>query len=55
LPYIKVNDVAATLQKVAAAGGQIMVEPDKSLLDGNLAVISDPEGGIVGIVNWGQP
>ena len=55
LPYIKVNNVAATLKKVAAAGGQIMVEPDKSLLDGNLAIFADPEGGIIGIVKWEQP
>jgi len=55
LPYIKVNNVAATLKKVTAAGGQIMVEPDDSLLNGNLAIFADPEGGIVGIVKWKQP
>lgn len=55
LPYIKVNDVAATLSKVTAAGGRIMVEPDKSLLDSNLAIFADPQGGILGIVKWEQP
>ena len=55
LPYIKVNDVAATLAKAEAAGGTIMVEPDKSLLNGNLAIFADPEGGIIGIVKWEQP
>lgn len=55
LPYIKVTDVAATLKKVADAGGQVMVEPDDSLLNGNLAIFADPEGGIVGIVKRGQP
>jgi len=55
LPYIKVTDVAATLQKVTDAGGHIMVEPDDSLLNGNLAIFADPDGGIVGIVKWEQP
>jgi predicted enzyme related to lactoylglutathione lyase len=55
LPYIKVDDVAATLEKVEAAGGQIIVEPDKTLLDGNLAIFVDPQGGIMGVVKWGQP
>jgi predicted enzyme related to lactoylglutathione lyase len=55
LPYIKVNDVAATLKKVEAAGGYIMVAPDKSLLNGNLAIFADPQGGILGIVKWEQP
>ena len=55
LPYVRVHDVAATLKKVEAAGGQIMVEPDKALLDGNLAIFADPQGGIIGIVKWGQP
>ena len=55
LPYVRVDNVAATLKKVEAAGGQIMVEPDKSLLNGNLAIFTDPQGGIMGIVKWVQP
>lgn len=52
LPYIKVNNVGATLKKVEAAGGVVMVAPDKTLLDGNLAIFSDPLGGVMGIINW---
>lgn len=52
LPYVLVDDVAATLAKARAAGGQVLVEPRTELLDGNLAVIADPRGGVVGIVNW---
>lgn len=55
LPYVKVDDVAATLKRVEAAGGHIMVAPDKSLLNGNLAVFADPLGGIIGIVKWKEP
>jgi predicted enzyme related to lactoylglutathione lyase len=52
LPYVLVNDVVATLEKVTAAQGRILVKPDARLLDGNVAVIADPLGGVLGIVNW---
>ena len=52
MPYILVDDVAATLNDVRSAGGHVVIEPRADLLDGNLAVISDPNGGVVGIVNW---
>jgi len=52
LPYVLVSDVAATLAKVATAGGSVLVQPDPRLLDGKLAVIADPVGGVIGIVDW---
>jgi predicted enzyme related to lactoylglutathione lyase len=52
LPYVLVTDVAATLQKVQAAQGTVLVQPRPELLDGNLAVIADPLGGVLGIVDW---
>lgn len=52
LPYILVDDVPATLEKVRRAGGKVVVEPRQDLLDGNLAVIADPSGGAVGVINW---
>jgi len=55
LPYIKVEDVAATLKKVVEAGGYIMVPPAEDLLDGNLAIFSDPQGGVLGVVKWDEP
>lgn len=55
LPYIRVSDVNATLKKVTAAGGFIMVEPTPELLNRNLAIFSDPEGGVMGIVKWVEP
>ena len=52
LPYILVDDVAATLGRVRNAGGKIVVAPRADLLDGNLAVIADRQGGVIGIVDW---
>jgi predicted enzyme related to lactoylglutathione lyase len=47
-----VDDIAGTLNKVRAAGGKVLVEPRADLLESNLAVIADPRGGVLGIVNW---
>ena len=52
LPYILVDDVPATLRRARDAGGRVVVEPRADLLDGNLAVIADPNGGVIGVVNW---
>ena len=52
LPYILVDDVPATLERVRQAGGRVVMPPRADLLAGNLAVIADREGGVIGIVNW---
>jgi predicted enzyme related to lactoylglutathione lyase len=52
LPYVQVEDVAATLARVRAAGGKVLREPDAALLGGGVAVIGDPQGGILGIIHW---
>jgi len=54
LPYVKVEDVEATLKKVTETGGYIMVAPDNELLNGNLAIFSDPQGGVIGVVKWDE-
>ena len=52
VPYVRVDDVDTTLEKVLAGGGFAIVPPDKRLLDGNLAIFVDPNGGVTGIVKW---
>ena len=54
LPYVQVDDVAATLASATAAGGKVLLEPDQALLDGNVAVIGDPLGGVIGIIHWNR-
>jgi len=52
LPYVQVEDVAATLARVRAAGGKVLREPDAAVLAGGVAVIGDPQGGVLGIIHW---
>jgi predicted enzyme related to lactoylglutathione lyase len=52
LPYVQVANVPATLKRVTNAGGKVLMPPSRDVLDGRLAVISDPKGGVIGVVNW---
>jgi hypothetical protein len=52
LPYVLVDDVRGTLERAQQAGGRIVMAPRDDVLDGNVAVIADREGGVIGIVKW---
>lgn len=52
VPYVRVENVEETLEKVVAGGGFAIIPPDPQLLDGNVAVFVDPNGGATGIVRW---
>ncbi len=52
LPYILVEDVPATIARAVKAGGKVLLAPRPDLLGGNLAVVADPAGGVIGVVNW---
>ena len=55
LPYVQVDDVAAALARAKAAGGKVLREPDMAVLGGGVAVIGDPQGGVLGIIHWPAP
>jgi len=52
VPYVRVADVEATLERVVEGGGFAIVAPDEAILDGNVAVFVDPNGAVMGIVKW---
>ena len=52
VPYVRVDDVATTLENVVAGGGFAIVPQDDGLYDGNVAVFVDPHGGVTGIVKY---
>ena len=61
LPYVLVDDVPGTIRKVIANGGKSLTVSEGSLLSEKMAVIADPSGAIIGLINWtaemqgGQP
>jgi predicted enzyme related to lactoylglutathione lyase len=48
--YVKVDDPAAVLRKVAALGGQVVVPPVAAPGGVTFARFADPEGNVIGIV-----
>ena len=51
LPFVHVDDVAATVARAAANGGKVLFAPRPDYFGGHIAVIADPQGGVIGIVN----
>lgn len=52
MPYVRVTDVNATMEKAKNAGAHIMMEPDKDIRKGSVAVILDPLGAQFTIQKW---
>jgi predicted enzyme related to lactoylglutathione lyase len=51
LGFVRVEDLGGTLEKVRAAGGEVMYAPDDGV-DSDLAIIADPFGSTVGLMEW---
>lgn len=54
LPYVLVDDVPGTISKAIANGGKSLVAPTGSLLSGKMAVIADPSGAVIGLIDWAE-
>jgi len=52
--YVEVEDVAATLSIIASKGGQTLMGPEQPPNGPLIAIFSDPEGHIVGLVQAGS-
>lgn len=50
--FVRVKSVVDSLARVRDLGGRILVEPRPELLDGRLAVIIDPAGAPLGVMEW---
>jgi predicted enzyme related to lactoylglutathione lyase len=52
LPFVCVENVGKSLALAKQSGGTVLVEPIAKLMDGKVAVIADPTGAAVGIMEW---
>jgi predicted enzyme related to lactoylglutathione lyase len=52
LPFVRVKDVHQSMALARELGGQALLEPKAELLEGKLAVIADPTGAALGIMEW---
>ena len=54
LPYVRVKSVTDTIARAKQLGATVLVEPKPEVLEGKIAVIADPTGAAIGILEW-QP
>ena len=54
LPFVRVKDIGDSVALARKLGGKVLVEPRPEVLDGKVAVVADPRGAAVGILEW-QP
>ncbi|MBK9140175.1 MAG: hypothetical protein IPM17_15645 [Verrucomicrobia bacterium] len=52
LPFVRVTTIGESLAKAKQLGGRVLVEPRPEALDGKVAVVADPAGAAVGIMEW---
>ncbi|MFC1605302.1 VOC family protein [Pseudomonadota bacterium] len=54
LTYFAVDDVAASARRVTELGGEVLLAPSPDLREGQLAVVTDPNGAILALQQWPQ-
>jgi len=52
MPSLRVDSVSATIAKALQLGGTVLVQPRPDLFAGRAAVITDPTGAAIGIMEW---
>ena len=52
LPFVRVRNVAESVAKAKQLGGRVLIEPNPEIFDGKVAVIADPTGAAIGIMEW---
>ena len=54
LLFVRVKDVTASLALAKQLGGKVLLEPRADLYHGKLAVLADPTGAAIGIMEWDE-
>ena len=52
LPFVRVKNVAESVALTKQLGGKVVIEPKPEVFDGKVAVIADPTGSAIGIMEW---
>ncbi|MCI0744102.1 MAG: VOC family protein [Verrucomicrobia subdivision 3 bacterium] len=52
LPYVRVKSVSETVRKAKELGGSVLIEPKPEVFEGGVAVLADPGGAAIGILEW---
>ena len=52
LPFVRVKTVGESVANARQLGGKVLIEPKADLLEGKVAVIADPTGAAIGLLEW---
>jgi len=52
LPFVRVKSVNESVALAKQLGGRALIEPKPELLDGRAAVVADPTGAPIGLLEW---
>ncbi len=52
LPFVRVTSVSESVAKAMDLGGAVLLSPRAELLNGRAAVVADPTGGAIGLLEW---
>jgi len=52
LPYVRVEDPAASAARAVQLGGRVLLAPRAELRNGTLALIADPTGAVLALQKW---
>jgi len=55
LVFVRVNNIDETLARVRELGGRVFLEPDPEMMDGELAIIEDPAGAGIVLLEYEPP
>jgi len=52
LPFVRVKSVMQSVEEAKQYGGKVLIEPKPEMLEGKVAVVADPTGAAVGLLEW---
>jgi hypothetical protein len=52
LPFVRVAKMPDAVARARELGGKVLFEPRLELLDGRVAVVADPTGAAIGLLEW---
>jgi predicted enzyme related to lactoylglutathione lyase len=52
LPFVRVKSASEAVGKTKLLGGKVLIEPRPEIFGGKVAVVADPTGGAIGLLEW---
>jgi predicted enzyme related to lactoylglutathione lyase len=54
LPFVRVKVLTESVAAAERLGGSVLLPPNAAVFDGKVAVIADPTGAAIGLIEWNQ-